>query len=202
MVHRPVNAQQYGACPYLLLPDGKPACLSAGVLTAQTAPCSRCIPYNHDLRRGHRAPDAIAAALAKRAFVRATPYLVTTARTHPPAKTGAAAAVPAVRRHSERQPSELFLEAAAQAARSNKVPAGGNSAADERGPAPGGRAVQSLAERFKEMRHTVTARLTCGAWTLLIRQGVSRVLTMLGISSPCSKTCYSNVMQQWSAKRL
>ena len=40
---------------------------------------SRETAYNHELRRGQRAPDARAAALAKRAFVRATPYLVTTA---------------------------------------------------------------------------------------------------------------------------
>ena len=39
--------------------------------------CSREIPYNHALRRGHRAPEAVAAAIAKRAFVRAVPYLVT-----------------------------------------------------------------------------------------------------------------------------
>ena len=37
---------------------------------------SREAPYNHALRRGHRAPEAVAAALAKRAFVRAVPFLV------------------------------------------------------------------------------------------------------------------------------
>ena len=125
--------------------------------------CSRCTPYNHELRRGHRAPDAIAAALAKRAFVRATPYLVTLGRSpaFPPAQTP-----PIVRCHSSRQPSELFREARAQAARSNArwVPVDVDGAAEEEGPAAGGRSVQSLAERFKEMRRTVTERLTCGAW--------------------------------------
>ena len=46
---------------------------------AEHAASSRETAYNHELRRGQRAPDARAAALAKRAFVRATPYLVTTA---------------------------------------------------------------------------------------------------------------------------
>ena len=40
---------------------------------------SRETAYNQELRRHQRAPDALAAALAKRAFVRKTPYLVTTA---------------------------------------------------------------------------------------------------------------------------
>ena len=35
--------------------------------------------YNHELRRGQRAPDALAAALAKRAYVQEVPYLVSTA---------------------------------------------------------------------------------------------------------------------------
>ena len=138
--------------------------MSTGSLKSEEPPCSRCMPYNHELRRGHRAPDAIAAALAKRAFVRATPYLVTLARTpvFPPQRVP-----PRIRCHSARQPSELFSEARAQAARSNArwvSPAQADGVDDEAGPATGGRCVQSLAERFKEMRRTVTERLTCGAW--------------------------------------
>ena len=38
---------------------------------------SRALVYNHALRRGHRAPEKVAAALAKRKFVRPLPYLVT-----------------------------------------------------------------------------------------------------------------------------
>lgn len=42
------------------------------------APCSaaRAVPFNPAARRGQRAPEAEAAALAKRQFMRATPYLV------------------------------------------------------------------------------------------------------------------------------
>lgn len=42
--------------------------------------CARAAEFGHALRRGARAPEALAAALAKRAFVRAKPYLVRTAR--------------------------------------------------------------------------------------------------------------------------
>ncbi|BDA44310.1 probable histone-lysine N-methyltransferase TRX1 [Coccomyxa sp. Obi] len=133
------------------------------------APCSRCMPYNHELRRGHRAPDAIAAALAKRAFVRATPYLVTAAHqpAFPPAPGTRMARipVPAVRRHSAEQPSELFRRAQVQATQSNAGAAslvGASGAAGPAEPQKGGRPVQSLAERFKEMRRTVMERLTCG----------------------------------------
>ena len=125
------------------------------------------MPYNHELRRGHRAPDAIAAALAKRAFVRATPYLVTVARQSAfPAAPGARMArlsVPPVRRHCVEQPSELFARAQAQAAQSNAVAAALAGALGTAAAQTGGRPVQSLAERFKEMRRTVMERLTCGA---------------------------------------
>ncbi|CAL8470279.1 g9821 [Coccomyxa elongata] len=128
-------------------------------------PCSRCMPYNHELRRGHRAPDAIAAALAKRAFVRATPYLVTAARQPAfplaPNTPMVQPTLPAVRRHCAEQPSEVFT----QAAQSNAGAAllvGASGAAGATEPQKGGRPVQSLAERFKEMRRTVMERLTCG----------------------------------------
>ena len=44
--------------------------------------CSRAVPYNRNLRRGHREPDAIAAALAKRCYVQHTPYLLQGAMQH------------------------------------------------------------------------------------------------------------------------
>ena len=47
--------------------------------SAGRALASREAAYNHELRRGQRAPDALAAALAKRAYVRKVPYLVSTA---------------------------------------------------------------------------------------------------------------------------
>ena len=47
--------------------------------SAGRALASRETAYNHELRRGQRAPDALAAALAKRAYVRKVPYLVSTA---------------------------------------------------------------------------------------------------------------------------
>ena len=50
--------------------------LSATPVDGPSAGSSRELPYNHALRRGHRAPEAVAAALAKRAFVRAVPFLV------------------------------------------------------------------------------------------------------------------------------
>ena len=70
-----------------------PAVPAEGVSRAATAPApsgflqpvwlevskeesSRCRPFNHALRRGHREPDVIAAALAKRRFVCVTPYLI------------------------------------------------------------------------------------------------------------------------------
>lgn len=54
---------------------GRPPCAS-GTLEG----CSRTHPFDHALRRGARAPEALAAALAKRSFVRARPYVVSTAR--------------------------------------------------------------------------------------------------------------------------
>ena len=54
-------------------------CHKALSWSAGRALASREAAYNHELRRGQRAPDALAAALAKRAYVRKVPYLVSTA---------------------------------------------------------------------------------------------------------------------------
>ena len=53
--------------------------LSTVPVSAERTHSSRETAYNQELRRHQRAPDALAAALAKRAFVRKTPYRVTTA---------------------------------------------------------------------------------------------------------------------------
>ena len=53
--------------------------------SAGRALASREAAYNHELRRGQRAPDALAAALAKRAYVRKVPYLVSAATLPRPA---------------------------------------------------------------------------------------------------------------------
>ena len=39
-------------------------------------PTARCQPFNHAVRRGMRAPEALENALAKRRFMQQTPYLV------------------------------------------------------------------------------------------------------------------------------
>ena len=64
-----------------------PSYLPCAAITLEGS--SRTWPFNHALRRGARAPEALAAALAKRAFVQAKPYIVSTARhsaTPPPSR--------------------------------------------------------------------------------------------------------------------
>jgi len=43
---------------------------------SEAAGSSRALPFNHALRRGLRAPEAVAASLAKRNFLEALPYEV------------------------------------------------------------------------------------------------------------------------------
>ena len=42
----------------------------------QNESCARAVPFDHRSRRGLRAPEALSAALAKRAFLQACPYQV------------------------------------------------------------------------------------------------------------------------------
>jgi hypothetical protein len=110
------------------------------------------MPFDHNLRRGHRAPEALAAAAAKRRFVRATPYRITTATE----SAAASGQLPAVRCHSRRRPSQLFAAAGASSLQ------GGGGGCMSVDASRNGVLVQSLAERFQEMRRTVMERLTCG----------------------------------------
>ena len=100
-------------------------------------PCSRCQPYNHQ-RRGHRAPDALAVALAKRAFVQALPYRVGTAPVR--LLPGAAGRLPQARSYNAGQWAEA---------------AGAETPKQAR--------LLSLAERYEAMTRTVAERLTMGA---------------------------------------
>ena len=68
--------------------------LSPFPVSAERMNSSRESAYNQELRRHQRAPDALAAALTKRAFVRKTPYLVTTASLPRPAGQLAASCGP------------------------------------------------------------------------------------------------------------
>lgn len=69
-------AMRMSSQPALQSADPQAAMLPAHAAAQDSGACARETPYNHALKRGHRAPEAIAAALAKRAFVRAVPYLV------------------------------------------------------------------------------------------------------------------------------
>ena len=70
-----------GCCSFPAISGGMHTCCLQRALSwsAGRALASREAAYNHELRRGQRAPDAQAAALAKRAYVRKVPYLVSTA---------------------------------------------------------------------------------------------------------------------------
>ena len=70
-----------GCCSFPAISGGMHTCCLQRALSwsAGRALASREAAYNHELRRGQRAPDALAAALAKRAYVRKVPYLVSTA---------------------------------------------------------------------------------------------------------------------------
>lgn len=142
----------------------------AGHLTPveeEEQPCSRCLPYNHELRRGHRAPDALAAAAAKRRFVRATPYRVTTA---PQAVDESSdGQLPVVRCHSRCRPSQLFTAAEVNCRRglvSGFCGSVGVAGTVQDAATDG--AVLSLGERFDAMRQTEAERLTCGEAAVLV----------------------------------
>ena len=99
-------------------------------MSAERALSSRETAYDHELRRHQRAPDARAAAMAKRAFVRKTPYLVTTAALPQPGGQPAAACgppfVPLIQASSSGQGSAALHRAAqsgqAAAATSKQIP--------------------------------------------------------------------------------
>jgi hypothetical protein len=79
--------------------------------------CARTRAFDHGLRRGERAPEALAAALAKRAFVRSVPYLV----------SGTRGATPL--------PSRCYCVVADDAAEAQTLGEGGGGAASDPAPA-------------------------------------------------------------------
>ena len=104
--------------------------------------CSRAVAYNHALRQGHREPYAVAAAAAKRRFVRQTLYLTIRGRSDPCDRP----------LHRVLSPEQWATEGA-----------GGSGAAAKQLPgSPGGLPVRTVAERYAEMRRSLGSRVTCG----------------------------------------
>eukprot|EP00976_Prorocentrum_cordatum_P109704 1195064-Prorocentrum_minimum.AAC.4 len=68
--------------------------------------CTRSIPLDWSLRRDRREPAAVAAALAKRIFVRSTPYLVTGCRKRPYFGAGGRGEAACVALHRAEPPPE------------------------------------------------------------------------------------------------
>ena len=122
-----------------------PGCAENGSGKGDEGPCARCQAYGQ-ARRGRRAPDALAVALAKRAFVRAVPYRVGFAPRRPHLLPSSAGSRGAAEKHSS---ALLVADAAALGAGSDA------------------RKVPSLAERFAAMTRSVPQRLTCGACSSL-----------------------------------
>jgi len=122
------------------LADGHPLPTSLG----HSAGCSRAVEYDHALRRGHREPNAVAAAAAKRRFVRQTLYLTSRSRSDP----------------SERPQHRALtsLQPAAEAAGDGSCCAAGKQSPGS----PRSQPVQTLAQRYEEMRRSLGSRVTCG----------------------------------------
>jgi hypothetical protein len=106
-----------------------------------TPGCARTVPLDWSLRRLRREPAAIEAFLAKRAFVAATPYVVTGRRRTPPLAPREGRALPPA--PDGATPASLAASAACAASASAAPPA-------------------SVAERYADMKATLPARLTCG----------------------------------------
>jgi len=178
--------------PAAEVPVGSPDAEPGGARRASGCEggCARTRAFDHGLRRGERAPEALAAALAKRAFVRSVPYLVSGAggATPPPSRCYRVVADDASEALEEggsgaaSDPAPAAAAGATRAAlRLAEVPgtwasgAGGGAAARAwpaargvqalLGPsgAAGGSLVLSLAQRMAAMRRTLARRVTCGA---------------------------------------
>ncbi len=109
-----------------------------------SAGCSRAVEYDHALRRGHREPNAVAAAAAKRRFICQTLYLTSRSRSDPAERP----------QHRAR----TSLQSAAEAAGN-----GGDDAAEQQPTSsPRAQPVQTLAQRYEEMRRSLGSRVTCG----------------------------------------
>lgn len=113
--------------------------------------CARTVPLDWSLRRLRREPAAISAFLAKRAFVEATPYVVT-GRRH---VLALAPRTSSLSRPLPPTPAPLPDVEAPEAAMADDAP--GPDAAP---PVPA--LAASAAERYAQMRASLRARLTCG----------------------------------------
>ncbi|KAG6544106.1 hypothetical protein Mapa_014523 [Marchantia paleacea] len=109
--------------------------------------CARGEPYNSALRRGHREPEALAAALRKRSFVQNMPYIVTGCMRSPPD------------RDSKGFGGSLWSFHWKQSRISNAVSTEGPQNEDE---IDNGKTVLSMSERFRHMKSTMHQRLTFG----------------------------------------
>ena len=163
--------------------------LTAEQVFANPEGCARCLPYNFALRRGQRAPEAVAAAQAKRLFVRSVPYLVGGPKQQAPPEVPPSTCTrlaPVVCREGGRQEEgdgspEDEQQQQEEGVLQQEQPQG-EGAAGGREPAsppaapaqalkaalpplplsPGAPQAASQAERFAEMRRTLGERVTCG----------------------------------------
>lgn len=153
--------------------------------------CARSRPADTAVRRGLRAPDALAAALRKRKYVRALPYLVTSCTQveqllPPPVSRGRSAGPEFEAEVEQQQQQRLGLTAAAAGCSSNggEASSGGEPAHGRSRGVSGGRAaaaaalaaafaagplllpapggVLSLADRYQAMKATVASRVASG----------------------------------------
>lgn len=104
-------------------------------------------PYNSALRRGHREPEALAAALRKRSFVQNMPYIVTGCMRHRP------------HRDIKGFAGSLWSWHWKQSRISNASSTEGPLEEDE---TDNGKTVLSTSERFRHMKATLHERLTFG----------------------------------------
>ncbi|KAL2612135.1 hypothetical protein R1flu_023827 [Riccia fluitans] len=122
-----------------IVPSDLPPCNTSG--------CARSEPYSSVLRRGHREPEALAAALRKRSFVKNQPYSVTGCMRNPPEHDLKGSGASLWSRH--------WKQARIRNAFSPEGPV--NEVETD-----SGRAVLSTSERFRHMKSTLHQRLTFG----------------------------------------
>ncbi|CAM6106755.1 unnamed protein product [Calypogeia fissa] len=109
--------------------------------------CARSEPYNVASRRGHRQPEALAAALAKRFFVENKPYFVTGCQRNAPNQDFKAPGGSLWSWHWKPSKSTVFAN--------GEVRSIDEEADCEKTP-------QSTSERYRHMRSTLHQRLTFG----------------------------------------
>jgi hypothetical protein len=133
--------------------------------------CSRAVPFSHAARRGQRAPEAVAAAEAKRLFIASRPYLE-----GGPLRQEPGAAPPSRRRPLQpsdglalRRWAEAAPAALQQLAAPRCPPCGGEEeqpgsplAGQARLLASPSRSLKSDADRYREMAASLGLRVTIG----------------------------------------